>query len=972
MKNSALSSDSLNSALLSKKKNSGLSSDSSNSALLSDSLNSALLSKKKNSGLSSDSSNSALLSDSLNSALLSKKKNSGLSSDSSNSALLSDSLNSALLSKKKNSGLSSDSSNSALSKNSVLPKNRRGKGKSVYTTMFKFTTVNHITDDTSRPLVNFTTLSGSRYLFGKIPEGSQRIITAIGGEVSFPKMQGIFLTGTVFSWADIGGLAGLILTISDATSKGITLVGNSRVLSYIIATWRQFVFRKGTDLKILSCEEEQDEEERSSQQPIVANDEVVITPIQISPRNYQKPESQESKRDEKAISRKLKKLASLMFPRDTSGVNSRDPESYKSDPTQSQLHTNVSLDGIPAVAHAQKSISYSISIVPIRGKFDVKKAQELGVKPGPLFKELTMGNSVLNDKGETIDPSLVVGPDKVYPKILFIDIPSTDYYENTINSTKWFEIDNVGLVYHFIGDEVSFNMKEYKSRFIDKFPQKCHHYISHKSLSNNVIMNQSFATFHLTSKGIMNENFNLINSEDFKKLSGERIDRLHSMQQVVVNENGAQLSNNTSSLKTSNEQLFNDEVKKLDLPTSFEEMKKCKFDLFDESNIGNLKDSVHICTPGTGSALPSVLRNVLSNLLRIPFAKDGKVFYRAVLFDVGENTMGSMLRNFGHNNGQDLKIIFKELCLIYLSHLHADHHLGMVSIVSKWFETNKDENSNLYLIVPWQFITFIKDWYKLEGKYNNFIDLSRLKMFSCEDFTCGTRYGDYSTFSLDEFEAKLDSKNLEPHDFSAKKVLRKSVDREFINQMFEACGLVSIQCVRALHCPWSYSSTFKFKQSENETFTVSFSGDTRPNPLFATIGKGSDLLIHEASLDTQWLDEAIAKKHSTMIEAVAVCKMMDCPKLILTHFSTRYGYSNNCVEKKYLQSTAQITERMLREAKVPNIFSNGDYSFENIDICYAYDLMNIRYRDLHKQEQKWPLMASLFQLKSKKRKAEEK
>ena len=45
------------------------------------------------------------------------------------------------------------------------------------------------------------------------------------------------------------------------------------------------------------------------------------------------------------------------------------------------------------------------------------------------------------------------------------------------------------------------------------------------------------------------------------------------------------------------------------------------------------------------------------------------------------------------------------------------------------------------------------------------------------------------------------------------------------------------------------------------------------------------------------IEEAIAKKHSTMIEAVAVSKLMNCPKLILTHFSSRYGISNNCVPK---------------------------------------------------------------------------
>ena len=70
--------------------------------------------------------------------------------------------------------------------------------------MFKVTTITHLTDDSNRPLVCLTTKLGSKYLFGKVPEGSQRIINVIGSEVRFPKLQGVFLTGSIFSWSDIG------------------------------------------------------------------------------------------------------------------------------------------------------------------------------------------------------------------------------------------------------------------------------------------------------------------------------------------------------------------------------------------------------------------------------------------------------------------------------------------------------------------------------------------------------------------------------------------------------------------------------------------------------------------------------------------------------------------------------------------------------------------------------------------------
>ena len=67
-------------------------------------------------------------------------------------------------------------------------------------------------------------------------------------------------------------------------------------------------------------------------------------------------------------------------------------------------------------------------------------------------------------------------------------------------------------------------------------------------------------------------------------------------------------------------------------------------------------------------------------------------------------------------------------------------------------------------------------------------------------------------------------------------------------------------------------------------------------------------------MDGNWIEEAIAKKHSTMIEAVAVSKLMNCPKLILTHFSSRYGISNNCVPKMNCKSCADNLDTYLTKS----------------------------------------------------------
>ncbi|KAI5967349.1 hypothetical protein CANMA_003169 [Candida margitis] len=824
--------------------------------------------------------------------------------------------------------------------------------------MFKFTTIAHINNDTTRPLVALTTRQGNRYLFGKIPEGSQRVINAIGSEVRFPKLQSIFLTGTISTWSDIGGLPGLFLTISDATKKGIKVVGDCNLLSYIVATWRQFVFRLGIDLEIVNVD----------QSPLVSNDEVIVKSIKIPPRNKATTTTPSSSASEKVLTQ-IRKLASLMFPLDTTEVNSRNPESYKSDPSSKDIHTHVQLPEASKLITQQDSISYYVEFVPIPGKFDPKRAKELGLKPGPVFKELVAGKSVVNEAGDTISPSQVVGPDRILPKVLIIDIPSEDYYQPTISSDQWHKIDNVGLVYHFIGDDVDFNMQEYQS-FINQFPSNTKHLVSHRSITNNIIINEKFAVGHLKLKSIMPENFQLMNSDPFKPLTNDgKVDRLHSLQCMGIDDTGVHCDN-ANVLSNSNELLYKEITHSSDKEAPSFELLESRFNLDEKGP--NLKDLVHISTLGTGSALPSISRNVLANLIRIPYQhNDGTIAYRSIIMDAGENTIGSMLRNFGHDSENDLKQIFSELALIHLSHLHADHHLGMISLINRWFELNSDIGSvdkKLYLIVPWQFITFVRDWYSLEHQYNQSIDLARLQMFSCEDFLKEGRLPEYKKLTIDEFEQAYDCGDI--HRSIAKSSLQP-LNTAAIAKMYDAIGIESISTVRALHCAWAYSSTFKFILDANHSqfFTISFSGDTRPNPKFCSIGHNSDLLIHEASLDSYWIDEAIAKKHTAMIEAVAMCQLMNCPNLLLTHFSSRYGMSNNCIPKSDLENEARELEAQLISKRTFNIFRNADLTkLKDLQIVFAYDLMNIRLGNFDKQQEKWPILQNLFEGNSKKRK----
>jgi ribonuclease Z len=52
----------------------------------------------------------------------------------------------------------------------------------------------------------------------------------------------------------------------------------------------------------------------------------------------------------------------------------------------------------PNISDSCISVTYVFDLPEIMGKFDPKKAAELGLRPGPKYRELQLGNSVMSDR----------------------------------------------------------------------------------------------------------------------------------------------------------------------------------------------------------------------------------------------------------------------------------------------------------------------------------------------------------------------------------------------------------------------------------------------------------------------------------------------------------------------------------------------------------------------------------------------
>ena len=64
---------------------------------------------------------------------------------------------------------------------------------------------------------------------------------------------------------------------------------------------------------------------------------------------------------------------------------------------------------LPAI-HSVPSLSYILQMTDSPGKFDVRKAQQLGVPSGPLRKSLCEGHAIQTPDGKSVKPEDVLGP----------------------------------------------------------------------------------------------------------------------------------------------------------------------------------------------------------------------------------------------------------------------------------------------------------------------------------------------------------------------------------------------------------------------------------------------------------------------------------------------------------------------------------------------------------------------------------
>ncbi len=255
---------------------------------------------------------------------------------------------------------------------------------------------------------------------------------------------------------------------------------------------------------------------------------------------------------------------------------------------------------------------------------------------------------------------------------------------------------------------------------------------------------------------------------------------------------------------------------------------------------------------GTGSAIPCKHRNVTGMYL-------GMNDNSGILLDVGEGTMGQLVRSWkstyatkatgGIDQNEYLKSRIKDTKAAWISHPHADHHLGLVrflternSILLKSEGHRKNDDNRIVLIASPNVLRFLDEYSKVDPSIY------------------------YSYIPVDCRDTLSDKQN------------------PVASWLHRELGITRCVSVPVSHCYHSFAVVL-----DGTSFgRVVYSGDCRPSDRLVEEGRNADVLIHEATFENGMEEEAVLKMHSTVAEALSVGKRMNAKACILTHFSQRY------------------------------------------------------------------------------------
>jgi len=274
---------------------------------------------------------------------------------------------------------------------------------------------------------------------------------------------------------------------------------------------------------------------------------------------------------------------------------------------------------------------------------------------------------------------------------------------------------------------------------------------------------------------------------------------------------------------------------------------------------------------GTTAGLPTKDRGLSS----VALFYNGEV----ILFDCGEGTQRQLMRS-------DLS--FMKTTKIFISHFHGDHFLGISGLIQS-LSLNK-RTKELHIYGPADTVKFVRMMTEL-GYFGITFKLyaAELKPEDVLDFggyTITAVKTDHDVPSLGfKFEEKA-----RPGRFNRKKALELGVPEGPLFSKLQRGQDVTIDGT-TITPDMVMGPTRKGR-------SVLYTGDTTPCDSLKAEAEGVDVLIHEATFDSELEERGNQFGHTTARQAARLAQEAQVGKLFLTHVSPRYKDEAEKLEKE--------------------------------------------------------------------------
>nr|XP_045597729.1 ribonuclease Z, mitochondrial-like isoform X1 [Procambarus clarkii] len=718
----------------------------------------------------------------------------------------------------------------------------------------------------SRALYVFT--EQARYLFN-CGEGTQRL--AHEHKVKLSMTEHILITHK--DWENVGGLPGILLTLQDTGVPEIILHGPPGIDSLYYDTRHFMRFRdlnieyrhyaenngiigEGTDPLIIQCVPLWDNMEES-----------------INSGNSGELDA------DKGTSEEVEDLFSYEKPW------------MKKRPNQSNDHYMN-----PTVKRQRQeestkcrnmAVAYICRPPPKAGALKLEKCVKAGVPAGPLLGELKRGQDVTLPNGNVVRAADVTEPDDPGPVFIVMEAPTIGYLDALLESSAFTQYqssakcegDLAEVVVHFTPAEVMAHpqYQEWMARFS---PSTSHIVINNESscMGSEAVHRIQYKLNNLSERlfpllkdaGIPFKDISTV-EESITSTNGSSTECVKVSEKVSVQQKDTNCKRDSSSqfligpvhqattlltynirpkktLNTSNGLVLCPDayLKECYEQENFETIllnckAKLQAPLLEEQNSCDISENYpNIIFLGTGSCIPNKTRNTSGILVNISATK-------SLLMDCGEGTYGQIVRLFGFEESDN---VLRKLVAVYVSHLHADHHIGFIRLLNArkkaFHRAGLHDVPKLFLLAPSKIMAYLASYHaNFEPIMQNFTLIGNQRLLS-------------------------DDLNL---------------DQEIYNNLCSHLDMKAISMTFVIHCQNSFGVALTHKNG----WKLVYSGDTMPCQGLVDIGKNCDLLIHEATMEDELEEDARIKTHCTTSQAIQVGRDMNARYIVLTHFSQRYS-----------------------------------------------------------------------------------